>query len=231
MMRYYVVGKPDLTHLVSKLNVRIQPKKRPMRNEEGPTGRLKVLRHTVSALIKHERIEVSYHKGDEARGYMERLISEAIRFGDNHRPTMDLATFWALDEALVPKIFKVLVPRYKEWPSGLPYTRMLKAPRCVKDPTDYKHMLQQGRDNWAVLELRGNPYPPLPGPFVRPHPGAIHNVLLEEARKEYFRKQSNIENQAEQACNALPVPEEESCLPEHPSGEPGGIEDAIPPPR
>jgi len=230
-MRYYVIGKPDVTHLISKLNLRVQPKKRAFSNPEGPTGRLKIMRRTVSGLIQHERLEVSYSKGDEARGYLERLISEAIRFGDMHRPTMDLAKFWILDEALVPKLFKVLVPRYKDWPSGLPYTRMLRAPACIKDHTDYQQIGRQQRDNWAVLELRGNPYPPLPGPFTRPHPGAIHNVLLEEARKEYFRRQTNIENQAEQAFNAIPIPEEESCFPDLPSSTEATeqIEDAVPP--
>ena len=49
----------------------------------------------------------------------------------------------------------------------------------------------------AVLELRGNPYPPLPGPTNRKHPGLIHNVLLEEARKDYFKSQSPLAQQTE----------------------------------
>jgi len=216
---------------VSKLNVRVSQRQRQFANPEGPAGRLKMMRVTVGALIKHERIEVSFVRGDESRGYIERLISEAIRFGDTHRPTMDLAKYWILDEALIPKLFKVLVPRYKNWPSGLPYTRMLRAPGDVKDYKDNKIMDRLTRKDWAVMELRGNPYPPLPGPFTKPHPGAIHNVLLEEAKKEYFRRQSKIENLAEQAVNAEPVSEEESCLPEHQTEDSEVIGDPSPPPR
>jgi len=91
------------------------------------------MRKTVTALVKHERIELNFHRADEARGYAERLISEAIRHGDCHRPTMNLAKFWIEDEALVPKLFKVLVPRFQEWPSGLPYTRLLRAPSSIVD--------------------------------------------------------------------------------------------------
>lgn len=55
----------------------------------------------------------------------------------------------------------------------------------------------------AVLELRGNPYPPLPGPVnTRANPNQIHNILLEEARKDYFNSQSKFEQQAEQCIYA-----------------------------
>jgi large subunit ribosomal protein L17 len=86
------------------------------------------MRSTVTALIRHERIELNFRKADEARPYAERLISEAIRYGDTHKPTMELADFWLEDKTLVPKLFKVLAPRYEKWPDGLPYTRMLRAP-------------------------------------------------------------------------------------------------------
>lgn len=49
----------------------------------------------------------------------------------------------------------------------------------------------------AVLELRGNPYPALVGPMSKPHPGLIHNVLLEEARKDYFRSQNELARDVE----------------------------------
>ncbi|CAL8069425.1 unnamed protein product [Orchesella dallaii] len=201
---------PKLTNLISKLNVKVLPSPRKFQNPGGPEGRLKAMRRTVTALVKHERIEARYFRADEARGYVERLISEAVRYGDLHRPTMDLAKFWIYDEAAIPKLFKVLVPRYKQWPSGLPYTRMLRAPSSIVDQTTFKVGI--GHHLLAVLELRGNPFPPLPGPFTKPHAGAIHNVLLEEARKEYFRSQSTIESQAEQHTQAVPIPGEESCF-------------------
>jgi len=200
---------PKLASLISKLNVKVLPTQRRFENPGGPEGRLKIMRNTVTALVKHERIEVRYFRGDEARGYAERLISEALRYGDLHRPTMDLAKFWIHDEAAIPKLFKVLVPRYKQWPTGLPFTRMLRAPSSI---VDHMNRVAGSAHLMAVLELRGNPFPPLPGPFTKPHAGAIHNVLLEEARKEYFRSQSYIESQAEQHTQAVPVPDEESCF-------------------
>lgn len=122
-----------LAQLVSKLRIKIQPVYRKMQNAEGPVGRIKMMRKSVTALVKYERLEMTYFRADESRGYAERLISEAVRHGDCHRPTMNLAKFWLEDEALVPKLFKVLVPRYQEWPSGLPYTRLLRAPSNITD--------------------------------------------------------------------------------------------------
>jgi len=122
------MNQSALSHLVSRLRVKIQPAPRIFGNSEGRFGRLKLMRKTVTALVRHERIELNLQRADEARPYAERLISEAIRYGDTHRPTMQLADFWLEDKTLVPKLFKVLVPRYREWPAGLPYTRMLRAP-------------------------------------------------------------------------------------------------------
>jgi len=45
-----------------------------MATPEGPAGRLKALRATVTALLKYERIELYYNRADEARGYAERVI-------------------------------------------------------------------------------------------------------------------------------------------------------------
>lgn len=85
---------------------------------------------------------------------------------------MELADFWLEEKQLVHKLFKVLVPRYQS--CSVSYTRMYKAPRPY--PGDY--------DKKAVLELRGNPYPPLV-PDMHNNRNLIHNVLLDEAKKEY----------------------------------------------
>lgn len=126
------MNQSRLTQLVSRLPLRILPKPKKFRNVEGLYGRLKIMRKTVTALVRHERIELNYPRADEARPYAERLISEALRYGDTHRPTMKLADFWLEDKSLVPKLFKVLAPRYQDWPPGLPYTRMLRAPSSAK---------------------------------------------------------------------------------------------------
>jgi len=200
------MNQSSLTHLVSRLRVKVQPIPRGFSNPEGLMGRLKKMRRTVTALCRHERIELNYNRADEARPYAERLISEALRYGDKHKPTMDLANFWLEDKTLVPKLFKVLAVRYAEWPAGMPYTRMLRAPS--QGPPGAKAGDQEHNDSFnysrAVLELRGNPYPPLPGPVNQANPSLIHNVLLEEARKDYFMAQSKLAKRAEVEVGALP---------------------------
>lgn len=103
---------------------------------------------------------------------MFQLISEAIRHGDCHKPTMDTADFWLLEKQLVHKLFKVLVPRYEN--SNLSYTKMYKAPK-----PQYARVLDK-----AVLELRGNPFPNLTNKLAN-NKYLIQNVLLDAAKNEY----------------------------------------------
>jgi len=103
------------------------------------------------------------------------LISNAIRHGDRHTATMELADYWLLEKQLVHKLFKVLVPRYENY--NVSYTRMYKAPR------DYPGIYYRQ----SVLELRGNPYPLLTADQSQ-NRNLLHNVLLDEARKEFRRQ-------------------------------------------
>jgi large subunit ribosomal protein L17 len=202
---------------VSKLPIAVAKKHRRFGNVEGLYGRLIKMRQTVTALVRHERIELNYLRADEARGYAERLISDAVRYGDCHRPTMEQAKFWIDDPVLVPKLFKVLAPRYQSWSGSVPYTRLLRAP---SNPTNIKEYESRAR---AVLELRGNPYPPLPGPMARKHPGQIHNVLLEEARKDYFKSQSTLSQRVE--TEILSLPDEDTSKLEEISSEEYSVEE------
>ncbi|XP_065359874.1 large ribosomal subunit protein bL17m [Calliphora vicina] len=169
------MNQAEVTKLMSQLRFAVRPKRRNLKNPDGPEGRLMKLRKTVTALVKNERIELYHNRADEARGYVELLISDAIRHGDRHKATMELADYWLLEKQLVHKLFKVLAPRYEN--SNVSYTRMYKAPR------DYPGMYYQK----AVLELRGNPYPSLLPDFSQ-NRNFIHNVLLDEARKDYRRE-------------------------------------------
>ena len=85
---------------------------------------------------------------------------------------MEIADYWLLEKQLVHKLFKVLVPRFQDY--SVAYTRMYKAPKKYPDDGYAK----------ALLELRGNPYPPLKkdNSYNRK---LIHNILLEEAKREY----------------------------------------------
>uniref|UniRef100_A0A336KYN3 Large ribosomal subunit protein bL17m n=1 Tax=Culicoides sonorensis TaxID=179676 RepID=A0A336KYN3_CULSO len=169
------MNQAEVTKLMSRLRINYLSRHRNMKQIDGPEGRINMLRKTVTGLIKNERIELNYAKADEARGYAERLISDAIRYGDCHRPTMEMADFWLLEKQLVHKLFKVLVPRLETCP--LSYTKMYKAPR--EYPGHYRLR--------AVLELRGNPFPSLDNKGTSRR-NLLHNILLEEARKESFRE-------------------------------------------
>lgn len=166
------MAQADVSKLVSQLRIKINPTHRRLKNPEGPKGRLDKLRETVTALVKYERLELNYNRADEARGYAERLISDAIRYGDCHKTTMEMADFWLIEKQLVHKLFKVLAPRYENYTTS--YTRIWKA----------SQMWPSGRYKRSVLELKGNPFPPL-YPDTRNNRNLIHNILLDEAKKEY----------------------------------------------
>lgn len=148
-------------------------------------ARLDKLRKTVTALVKYERLEMNHNRADEARGYAERLISDAIRNGDRHKTTMEMADFWLLEKQLVHKLFKVLVPRYET--SGKSYTVMHRAPKEYPGHTRER----------VVLELRGHPFPSVL-PDTEKNKYFIHNVLLDEARREYMREKMKEKNAREE---------------------------------
>ncbi|XP_055857624.1 39S ribosomal protein L17, mitochondrial [Episyrphus balteatus] len=169
------MNQAEVSKLMSQLRIAVRPNKRHLKNPDGPEGRLIKLRKTVTALVKHERIELYYNRADEARGYVELLISNAIRHGDCHKQTMELADYWLLEKQLVHKLFKVLVPRFQD--CSVSFTRMYKAPR------DYPGMYYKK----SVLELRGNPYPSLL-PDMTQNRSLIQNILLDEARKDFQKE-------------------------------------------
>ncbi|GAB6024273.1 54S ribosomal protein L17 mitochondrial [Chamberlinius hualienensis] len=172
---------PDSYHygrLIPKLKVRVRPEQRKLSQPEGALGRLHLLSRTVTALLKFERIELNFHRGHEARGYAERLITEALRYGDRHKPTMELADFWIREKQVIHKLFKVLVPRYNDYQTS--YTRLHRAP-------DKHPQKAWGR---VVLELKGNPFPPVV-PITVPVHFQIQNILLREAKKEFGRDNFN----------------------------------------
>lgn len=187
------MNQAEVTKLMSRLRINYLSRYRNLKQIDGPEGRINKLRKTVTGLIKNERIELNYARADEARGYAERLISDAIRHGDCHRPTMEMADFWLVEKQLVHKLFKVLVPRYETCP--LSYTKMWKAPR--EYPGSFRLR--------AVLELRGNPFPSLEQQ-TSTRRNLLHNVLLDEARKESFREK--LEKSAEEVTPKEAVKQE-----------------------
>lgn len=68
------MNQADVAKLIAQLKIAIRPRHRNLKNINGAEGRLLKLRKTVTAIIKHERIELNYQRADEARGYVERVI-------------------------------------------------------------------------------------------------------------------------------------------------------------
>lgn len=129
-------------------------------------------------------------------GYAECLISDAIRHGDTHKETMEMANYWIEDKTLVHKLFKVLAPRFQNTTTS--YTRMLSAPIPQATAEDTSINFR------SVLELRGNPFPPLVQNTAH-NRLLIHNVLLDEAKKEFrAQKYSEIAQQLESKGKEVP---------------------------
>ena len=139
----------------------------------GPGERIKRLRMTVTGLIRHERIESTFARCDETRGYAEKLIQLAVKKGDKNRYAMEMADYWLLEKDLIHKLFKVLLPRYQRTST---YTQMYMLPPDVPG---------YGKD-MAVLELKGNPWPPVV-PKRRETKYFLTNILMDELRNDYER--------------------------------------------
>ncbi|GIZ00592.1 39S ribosomal protein L17, mitochondrial [Caerostris extrusa] len=97
-MNNFTARKVEIAKLVPKLKHNVKPRYRNLKNTEGPEGRINKIKSTLSALLKYERLELFLPRCDEVRGYAERLITEAIRHGDQHPPTMDLANYFLNDK-------------------------------------------------------------------------------------------------------------------------------------
>ncbi|XP_053331342.1 39S ribosomal protein L17, mitochondrial [Spea bombifrons] len=114
----------------------------------GPRSRLDLLRNLLTALVRHERIETTWARADELQVYAEKLIDYG-RLGDSSEKAMRMADFWLTEKDLIHKLFQTLVPRFSSWHGN--YTSMHRIPN--RDRLD--------RAKMAVIEYKGNPFPPL----------------------------------------------------------------------
>ncbi|XP_037129335.1 39S ribosomal protein L17, mitochondrial isoform X2 [Syngnathus acus] len=136
----------------------------------GPKSRLDMLRNILTGLVRHERIETVAARADEVRFYAEKLIDYAKK-GDTDEKAMKMATFWLTEKDLVPKLFKVLAPRFERHSDS--YTRMARIP----------NRQNLDRAKMAVLEYKGNPFPPL-YPVRKQNPLTLINQLLAGYRED-----------------------------------------------
>ncbi|TMS10543.1 39S ribosomal protein L17, mitochondrial [Larimichthys crocea] len=136
----------------------------------GPESRINMLRNLLTGLVRHERIETTTARADEVRFYAEKLVDYAKR-GDTDEKAMKMASFWLTEKDLVPKLFNVLAPRFETHSKG--YTRMARLPN--RDNLD--------RAKMAVLEYKGNPFPPL-YPVKKDNELTLINQLLRGYRED-----------------------------------------------
>ncbi|XP_076136006.1 large ribosomal subunit protein bL17m [Alosa pseudoharengus] len=136
----------------------------------GPESRINMLRNILTGLVRHERIETTWARADEVQFYAEKLIDYAKR-GDTDEKAMQMANFWLTEKDLLPKLFKVLAPRFENQSKA--YTYMARLPN--RENLDRAAM--------AVLEYKGNPFPPL-FPAKRENELTLINQLLKGYREE-----------------------------------------------
>lgn len=159
--------------------------------ENNPAGQLNKLTYSITQLIRDERLRMTYSKACEVRNHTERLIVEAMRNGDRHRPTMDLANFYIQDKSMIHKLFKVLVPRYENYATA--FTAMHKLGRnysqYFRTLTELKELKtwQPYHGEYVVLELRGNPLPPITKPSLDKR-NLLTNILIGGARQAMREK-------------------------------------------
>ncbi|KAG7475735.1 39S ribosomal protein L17, mitochondrial [Solea senegalensis] len=136
----------------------------------GPESRINMLRNILTGLVRHERVETTLGRADEVRFYAEKLIDYAKK-GDTDEKAMKMANFWLTEKDLVPKLFKVLAPRFETHSRS--YTRMVRIP----------NRQNLDRAKMAVLEYKGNPFPPL-FPVKKQNELTLINQLLKGYREE-----------------------------------------------
>ncbi|XP_034029905.1 39S ribosomal protein L17, mitochondrial [Thalassophryne amazonica] len=135
-----------------------------------PESRINMLRNILTGLVRHERIETTWARADEVRFYAEKLIDYAKK-GDTDEKAMKLASFWLTEKDLVPKLFKVLAPRFENHSSN--YTVMVRIPNKAN----------YDKAKMAVLEYKGNPFPPL-FPLNKRNELTLINQLLKGYRDD-----------------------------------------------
>lgn len=63
----------EIAKLVPRIKFSVRRRHKQLSHISGPSGRINKLRMTLTALFKHERIELKYNTCDEIRGYAERV--------------------------------------------------------------------------------------------------------------------------------------------------------------
>ncbi|XP_072716208.1 large ribosomal subunit protein bL17m isoform X1 [Ciconia boyciana] len=135
----------------------------------GPRSRLDLLHDLVAALVRHERIEASWARAYEMRGYAEQFI-DCVKRGDTNERDMCMVDFWLTVSILpapsspppaAPVLELSVLPRRRRtsstscsrcWhPSSSP--TLAATPTCCRSPTG----MALTTPRWLSLSSRGTP--------------------------------------------------------------------------
>ncbi|OQV13267.1 putative 39S ribosomal protein L17, mitochondrial [Hypsibius exemplaris] len=174
---------------VRPMNLNVEPHNLP---DQTGAGRLTVLRQLVTGLFRYERLEMNESKAFEMQGYAELLLQEAMRYGPKHKPTMELMDFWMLEKDLIHRVFKVYVPRFARFEA--PYTKLWYVPSRPEGRQSYMSHKR------ILMELKGNPYPPVE-PRHLDNKSSLANILLAEAKRDYVRQKIRAQAEVHQGTS------------------------------
>jgi len=144
-----------------KVPIGRRPQKIRLSGFTNPRGRLYLLRQMVCRLMREERCEFKHNRAVECRAYMERLIQLALFRGQDDEYTMEMFSWWFVEQDMMDKMFDILVPRYRNYPIEEPYTNIYRLPSQTILSRETKPRPKYQYVEIGVLELKGSPYPSL----------------------------------------------------------------------
>ncbi|KAK6060876.1 hypothetical protein COOONC_01462 [Cooperia oncophora] len=113
------------------------------------------------------------------------LIQLGVERGEHDEYTTEMMEWWLLEEDLITKMHKVIVPRFANREG--PFTSIYRL------PTQRLQQFVRGRiERWkrydiAVLEIDGNPFPPVLG--EKPdNSSSLLNILLRDSLQNRLHK-------------------------------------------
>ncbi|KAK5979811.1 Mitochondrial Ribosomal Protein Large [Trichostrongylus colubriformis] len=152
--------------------------------EPSSRARLEILRRIVTRLVREERAELPWNRAVEARPYVERLIQLGVERGEHDEYTTEMMEWWLLEPDLITKMHNVIVPRFTN--REAPFTSIYRLPTQRLQSTMGINPKWR-RYDIAVLEIDGNPFPPVLG--EKPdNSWSLLNVLLRDSLQNRLKK-------------------------------------------
>uniref|UniRef100_A0AC34Q2A6 Large ribosomal subunit protein bL17m n=1 Tax=Panagrolaimus sp. JU765 TaxID=591449 RepID=A0AC34Q2A6_9BILA len=128
---------------------------------ESPRGRIEVLRQFLTRLVREERCEMKYNRAEELRPYVERFIQLGVHRGLDDEYTKEMYDWWLLEKDLLDKMKHVLIPRFTG--AEEPYTNLFRLQFMQYQSKVRKHGAYHVSHHVGVIEIKGNPFPPIDG--------------------------------------------------------------------